>query len=45
MLVHPRYMLVRSVKLPQNDKGPETLSFRAFCLVAGAGFEPATFGL
>ncbi len=29
----------------RNDKGPETQCFRAFVLVAGAGFEPATFGL
>ena len=28
-----------------NDEGPETQCFRAFQLVAGAGFEPATFGL
>ena len=28
-----------------NEKCPETQCFRAFQLVAGAGFEPATFGL
>ena len=35
----------RSAIPADNDKGPETLCFRAFILVAGAGFEPATFGL
>ena len=28
-----------------NFKGPETLSLRAFKLVAGEGFEPTTLGL
>ena len=30
---------------PENAEGPETKCFRAFQVVAGAGFEPATFGL
>ncbi len=30
---------------PGTTEGPETQCFRAFQLVAGAGFEPATFGL
>jgi hypothetical protein len=30
---------------PENAEGPETHCFRAFQVVAGAGFEPATFGL
>ena len=29
----------------ENDKGPATYFFWAFELVAGAGFEPTTFGL
>jgi hypothetical protein len=29
----------------ENMKAPEPLSSRGFRLVAGAGFEPATFGL
>ncbi len=29
----------------KTSKGPESLRFRAFSVVAGAGFEPATFGL
>ena len=30
----------------QQEKGPEKRNvFRALCLVAGAGFEPTTFGL
>ena len=28
----------------RKHQGPETLRFRAFWVVAGAGFEPATFG-
>ena len=30
---------------PEHAEGPETQCFRAFQVVAGAGFEPATFGL
>ena len=30
---------------PRTTKARKPLSFRAFKMVAGAGFEPATFGL
>jgi hypothetical protein len=33
-------------RISRNKKDPEKLNvFRALCLVAGAGFEPTTFGL
>ena len=35
----------RMLRNRDNEKGPEPHWFRAFQLVAGAGFEPATFGL
>ena len=39
------YMEAARTTYPENAEGPETQCFRAFQLVAGAGFEPATFGL
>ncbi len=41
-LLHGCYMERRS---SENRKAPEPVSFRGLALVAGAGFEPATFGL
>jgi hypothetical protein len=35
----------RTAPSPENAESPETHCFRAFHRVAGAGFEPATFGL
>ena len=45
LLLHICYLAGRQRVFPTNDDGPETLSFRTLMLVAGAGFEPATFGL
>jgi hypothetical protein len=36
---------IRETLSSEHERTPETLGIPGFSLVAGAGFEPATFGL